>query len=621
MSVLSGDRHRLLIQSIVMTLLASGCSSKEPELATENSIPTDVVPIPDAIVARTETDTEPPAVSTIVADNGQDDQDRTQKAALPKAPTVAEETLSLKGETLLVECLAAKAKPVGVASGVLGFTGPTGDGRYGANGVFQAVAAENRNDLGTQLRCRFMQSRSGRWLQLIHPFHDGHVLVTVRTNRIFVRPGGLWPGYGGDSNYPVTELNGHDAKMPLKSGVYAEIRSRVFSDGRLEVAVDGQPIATSIIDVVSPLRLPDGFKGPGLPKIWPVGSVGVIVGPRDTGDVVAENVRLEWITEDLAPPALTAEPKQTTVVENKPAEPVKTLSAKSPSGDAEGETGKPAVPEDVKIKLDTPQQPVVAIWELVDRKVGIRLALFADGTSSHGYRWSPVSRTKLELHDGTGDIKNNGLIVKGRWKGGSPFVGQLVTSNCWISGTISPVTGKVSVDDELSEFEKGLIGDFQLNGTNRRLKQNFSLPVTIVEDHRILDRDRTIATWQTDKTTLVISFLDTTIGAAKLSPTNRNDFRGVAKPNVGKTTWVIEMQRVKRVAVWETDQYGDVVLYSNGRTNDPVGQNSIGPWWLENSRLNLNYYECTLDPGGRTFTGRGTGGVGIRGILTSKAVK
>jgi hypothetical protein len=471
MSVLNVDRHRPLIQSIVLAVVVCGCSSSESESVTEDSIPAEGSPIRDVIPAQVEAKLELPVASTVVPEDEKDSvaHDRVQEVIHPETPLASGETLRSTAGQDLAERLAAKAKPRGVASGAISFTGPSGDGRRGANGVFLPVAGENWNVTGTQLSCRFMRSQSGRWLQLIHPFRDGHVLVTVRTERVYVRVDGSWPGYGGDSNHPVTELASLAAAMPLKPGVFAEIRSRVFSDGHLEVAVDGQPVARSKINVVSALKVSEGFKGDGLPASWPVGSVGVIVGPRDSGDVIAQNIRLEPIPEGSVPHPLSTASMPANLTENKAAGAVEIAAPKSPSV-VVVETGKPATPTQSvndKIKLDTPEQPVVAVWELVDRKVGIRLALFANGSSNHGYRWSPVSRTKLELHDGTGDFKNNGLIVKGRWKGGSPFVGQLVNSNCWIAGTTSPVAAETSVEDELNDFEKGLIGNFQLNGVNR----------------------------------------------------------------------------------------------------------------------------------------------------------
>ena len=65
------------------------------------------------------------------------------------------------------------------------------------------------------------------------------------------------------------------------------------------------------------------------------------------------------------------------------------------------------------LKLDTPMNRVLSVWGIHDGDGTYRVQLFSDGTTNQKYDWKPVSRTKIQISDGSGELVDGGSIIFG----------------------------------------------------------------------------------------------------------------------------------------------------------------------------------------------------------------
>ena len=511
----------------------------------------------------------------------------------------------------IAETIKGKSTPTGVHPGVVAFHAPDGNGRRGANGLYVPPGKFSPGGI-TEMTFTHQRGGHARGVQIIHPLNDGHVVVTILKDQINVVPGGSWPGHFGRKSSPTEVTDAFAELFPLEEEQVISVRTRVFPNGVTEVAVDGKVMETTVVEKVSPFTLTEGFKLMGeagadavsLPTTWPAGSAGIILGPLDKGMNIAQKVvfrRLDPSSVPLPKVALKTEsdPKPTSPLPSTPQPmPATAVSA-------------------AKITLDTPPKRVISVWGLHDEKGTRRTLLFSDGTTNQDYGWKPVSRTKIELSEGFGDLVDGGSTLLGRWKGGAIIDGRLLMSNCWVAGTtdaVDDVQAISELDSTDRAFHENLIGIWQLTAINRRKQMNFSLPVQISADHRVIEAGRTIATWKSERTQVDMHFLDTSIGEATVSPRNKDELSGRAKSDANDL-WTVQLARVKALSTWDTDRLGTVVLYSNGRVSDPTGVDGHGFWWKEGLIFRFSCYTINFAADQRSFTGTDRYRTGIKGTL------
>lgn len=553
-------------------------------------------PEPEAVVAAESVVTPPePDVSTV--------------------PAVPVESASVM---LVCERMESKRAAIGAHASTRPFQGPPGDGRRGANGLLIESSPQGWREFGTEYRCMYQRSGHSRFLQMWHPWQDGVVLVTVRDAYVNVYPGGVWGGYGGSrANYPFEKTEAYDRVFPIAHGQSVTVGSRMFADGTYELHIDDELVLHTTIKAAKPLEFSDAFQGEDLIGPMPAGTAAVMVGPTDSGSAIAEHIELTLLKGQSPAVAVVATPDVVPAVPVTATSPVSNPTTPAPSKSADGSTvTKVAVSPD-GFTLDTPAKDVVSVWELHGAKTSERVALFKDGSTNVKHAWKPVSNGRIEFADGAGNVLTNGQFLLGQWRRGACLLMKRI-SPFWIAGTTDPVPLPEPAEDRNESFEENLLATFELTATNRRASQEFILPVTFLKDYRLMDRQRTIGTWSSDGTKLTVSFLDGQLGTASLSPRSKDELRGLSKTESG-SAWALGLQRVQQVAVWETDRYGNITLFSNGRLNDPTGAESPGFWWMEGPKMYINHFVCTPSADGRSFKGVGQHSIGLNGKFVAGA--
>ena len=253
-----------------------------------------------------------------------------------------------------------------------------------------------------------------------------------------------------------------------------------------------------------------------------------------------------------------------------------------------------------------------AVWELCDTKRTWRVILFPDGKTSEKDRWSlDGTRLKIGPLDGRLSQDRSSMAAEVTGPGGGGTVtGKLVLLNTLIG---TKPSGKAAEDEPKpaappkkkagNSLEDKMLGTFQLSGSTRDGKK-IDLPVTFSEDHTVLDGSEVLASWSVTGKQLKLQLADEGIGEAILGG-NANDFTGKSK-SPGGDNWTWTISRVRVVAVWDTNGAGPsdrVTFYSNGRVNNPTGEDGSGHWWIDGKSLQLWGFKCELQPDGRSFTG------------------
>jgi hypothetical protein len=191
-----------------------------------------------------------------------------------------------EGAAMVCRALAAKRDPVDLVIGSIAFTAPPGDGRRGANG-FLIPSDASWQERGTEWNFLHRFGRSSQSMQVIHPWGDGHVLVTLQNHALHVSQNGDWSQVGwtpGGDGIPLQTEPAHDEIIPLVQGDEYSVSSRLGPEGNYSVSLNNRLVATATITDAEPLSLgiPE-FEGVGLPEVLLPGQAGVIMGPIDTG--------------------------------------------------------------------------------------------------------------------------------------------------------------------------------------------------------------------------------------------------------------------------------------------------------------------------------------------------
>lgn len=198
-----------------------------------------------------------------------------------------------QGEKGTVVCrkLVVQGSAQGVSDRALVSGGPRGNGRSGAR-VLLVEAADDWTVLGTQWSGVYHRAGNARWLQLIHPTQDGHLMVTVFPDRVRLTEGGFWGGYTGrETGLEVQRSRAFERTFPLEPGVEYRITSELTADGVYRLYVDGQAVAAARIGQTQPLVLGGEFEDREAPETLSRGQAGVILGPADRAPNVLSEIR------------------------------------------------------------------------------------------------------------------------------------------------------------------------------------------------------------------------------------------------------------------------------------------------------------------------------------------
>lgn len=187
------------------------------------------------------------------------------------------------GESAQLVCkgLVAKKTPQGLLAGAITFDAPPGDGRRGANG-FIIHAPSHWEEEGTTWRCEYRRDGTARGVIFIHPFGDGHVVVTAfPPGNLHVASPGRWPEFFA---YIPRHASILQAEFPEDIRLDArgrQLASTLTADGSYRFSVDGMQVAEGKVEAAEPLELSRDFHGTRLPEILRRGDAGIIVGPHD----------------------------------------------------------------------------------------------------------------------------------------------------------------------------------------------------------------------------------------------------------------------------------------------------------------------------------------------------
>lgn len=259
---------------------------------------------------------------------------------------------------------------------------------------------------------------------------------------------------------------------------------------------------------------------------------------------------------------------------------------------------------------------VVAVWEMSEQKGTSRITLFADHTTSNGKSWK-VTPDRLAIGGGEFHLSPGKDVFIGRREGHSVTNGKLLMIGMAVESA-PPASEKIN--GEKASKEESLLGIFQLTartdkGRNKG-RWSFSIPVEFTNDHRILDETKTIGNWDRTRRGVSIKFVDSRIGEATATIKNQNSLVGRSRSETNDQ-WSLSFERVIPVATALTNTLGEVTLYSNNYIDAPNGNGNRGYWMLNGNKMRLNQFLCTLEPNGKTFTGRGADAVRIEGKITS----
>jgi hypothetical protein len=179
--------------------------------------------------------------------------------------------------------------------------GPAADGGLGV--LLKNDPAAGRNGTTWSLTWTY-NPMSFYGLTFIHPFRDGHIMVRLRSNRIEpVSPSG-WDSQpllaGGSPLFFKSE--GASDIFPLQTNRKYAIVAQLDASGHYTVSIDGQVVRTadysgrpgSSWSSATPITLPEGFKGEGLPMKWEAGYAGLFVWPTVQGALnLCEDISLQ----------------------------------------------------------------------------------------------------------------------------------------------------------------------------------------------------------------------------------------------------------------------------------------------------------------------------------------
>lgn len=210
----------------------------------------------------------------------------------PSAFTKAHVQHAIEVGTLEAKKPLVPGKGLAGAAGVTVFTAPDWDQWWtGANGVFLR-AGPSWKESGTVWQCgRFRVPTSAWGGVFVHPFGDGHVVVTVGGS-ISVRAGGRYADRL--KSLPLQFADGFDAKKAFVDMDFSrQVRSELSPEGEYRLYVDGKLAASAKVEKAEPMTLSEDFAGTEkLRPALPAGYAGVIVDNGYRGKAVLADLVL-----------------------------------------------------------------------------------------------------------------------------------------------------------------------------------------------------------------------------------------------------------------------------------------------------------------------------------------
>ena len=160
------------------------------------------------------------------------------------------------GKVEICKLLHAKKMPDGFSVDAMKFTGPAGDGRRGSAG-FVVKANDLVKGSGTQLSFDFQRAASGFYFQIIHPFENGHVLISLHRG-VSIHRGGTWGdiGWGNPATSDKIKLSEKaDEVLPIKPDTLYKVVSRLSANGEYDLTINETSICRHKIEKAVPLEL------------------------------------------------------------------------------------------------------------------------------------------------------------------------------------------------------------------------------------------------------------------------------------------------------------------------------------------------------------------------------
>lgn len=157
---------------------------------------------------------------------------------------------------VICESLQAKHFPNRVASNVIVLQAPMGEGRKGAVALV-CPSPDGWNISGTEWRFSYTRSLTASVMQWVHPWRDGHAVITLEAGGLFVTTPKSWAeiGYSGRNAIELQRGPAWDKSIPVKDDKALAIRSVLFPNGALSVYFDGELVASTTLKEAHPLSL------------------------------------------------------------------------------------------------------------------------------------------------------------------------------------------------------------------------------------------------------------------------------------------------------------------------------------------------------------------------------
>jgi hypothetical protein len=177
--------------------------------------------------------------------------------------------------SIAIGTLESKKEPVLAATaGLVPFKVPRHDQWWvGSNGVL-LDAPEAWERTGTSWTCKQLILRP--WgLRLVHPWGNGHLLVSITSKSVSIQPGGEWQDQRELATKLELEADPRNP-FPLKRDQPYSIRSVLTATGEYSIYIDDALVAKTKAPVAQPLKT-TGFTGKGLPPALKKGQAAAII--------------------------------------------------------------------------------------------------------------------------------------------------------------------------------------------------------------------------------------------------------------------------------------------------------------------------------------------------------
>ncbi len=193
--------------------------------------------------------------------------------------------------------LLADRSSSGVNPQAIRFTPPAGDGRGHRTGVM--LAGNNAFDaFGSSWEFDYQRNDWG--VQTVHPFKNGHCVITLHRNSLGLDTPARWLeiGYGGGTLSNLVHTPAYTNVFPLVSGASYHVKTAVDASGGVSIFLNSSLVASGAIATARAIDFnvntnedyPGSsvfdtrqFTGTSFPTNWQKGYAGLILEPVDTG--------------------------------------------------------------------------------------------------------------------------------------------------------------------------------------------------------------------------------------------------------------------------------------------------------------------------------------------------